>query len=152
MVLYVYTYKTSWSYGRPNWAWVRRSKWVFLKYEESPRFKHILDVLDRWGIPKLPIGRENKIKGYIVLKLDEVREFLSIVASDLLYDVFLSDERLRGLEEHGWEVEVVNASPLLYVLWQIGLGSKAKDRVSEVKEKFRAMVNEAKKEKEKEGK
>jgi hypothetical protein len=126
---------------------------VFLKYEESERFKHILDILDRWDVPKLPVGKENRIKGYIVLKLEEVREFLSRVAADLLYDVLLSDVRLKGLEERGWEVEVINASPWLYALWLIGVGSTVRSRLSEMREKYKATVQEVKeKEKGKEGK
>jgi hypothetical protein len=122
---------------------------VLLKYEDSERFKHIMDILDRWDVPKLPVGKENRVKGYIVLKLEEVRDFLGRVAADLLYDVLLSDVRIKSLEERGWEVEAINASPWLYALWLIGVGSTVRNKLSEMREKYKSMVQEVSKEKDK---
>ncbi len=145
MVAYVYTYKQSYRQGRPNWAWVRRCKWMFLRYEDSERFRHILSVLERWNIPMVPVGRENRIRGYIVLKIEDVREFLSMVAGDLLHDVYISEQRVRSLEDNNWDVEEVKVSPLFYVVWQLGISHKVNSRLSDVREHYKSMMKEVKK-------
>lgn len=139
-MLYVYTYKLSYARGRPNWAWVRRSKWLFLKWEDSERFKIILSKLERWNIPMVAVGRENRIKGYLILKVEDVRDLLAIVSADLLYDAYISNERVRSLEDLGWDVEVYKDSPKLLALWKVGLESGVRSRISEVREKFRRLL------------
>lgn len=139
-MLYVYTYKLNYAKGRPNWAWVRRSKWMFLKWEDSERFKIVLSTLERWNIPMVAVGRENRIKGYLIVKVDDIRELLSIVAADLLYDAYISNERVRSLEELGWDVEVYKDDPKLVALWKVGLESGARSKKSEVREKFRRFL------------
>lgn len=139
-MLYVYTYKLSYARGRPNWAWVRRSRWLFLRWEDSERFKNVLSVLERWNVPMVAVGRENRIKGYLLFKIEDVREFLAIVAADLLYDAYISNERVKSLEDLGWDVEVYKDSPKLLALWKVGLESGVKSRISEVREKFRVLL------------
>lgn len=139
-MLYVYTYKLSYTRGRPNWAWVRKSKWMFLKWEDSERFKAILSKLERWDIPMVAVGREHRIRGYLILKVDDVRELLSLVSADLLYDAYISPERVRSLEELGWDVEVLEASPKLLALWRVGLETVVTSKISEVRKKFRGLL------------
>jgi len=139
-MLYVYIYKLSYTRGRPNWAWVRKSKWMFLKWEDSERFKAILSKLERWNIPMVAVGREHRIRGYLILKVDDVRELLSLVSADLLYDAYISPERVRSLEELGWDVEVLEASPKLLALWRVGLETVVISKISEVRKKFRGLL------------
>ncbi|MFZ8834032.1 MAG: hypothetical protein ACO2O5_07505, partial [Candidatus Caldipriscus sp.] len=75
-----------------------------------------------------------------VLKVDEVREFLRYSVADLIYDAFISKERLRGLEDLGWDVEVLKPTPELLALWKVGLDIKVSSKVSDAKEKFRALL------------
>jgi hypothetical protein len=113
-----------------------------LKWEDSERFKSVIARLEGWNVPMVSFGRENRIKGYLVLKVDEVREFLRYSVADLIYDAFISKERLRGLEDLGWEVEVCKPTPELLALWKVGLDMKVnRSRVSEAKEKFRALLD-----------
>jgi hypothetical protein len=139
-MLYVYIYKLSYGRGRPTWFWVQKSKWLFLRWEDSERFKSVIARLEGWNVPMVSVGRDNRIKGYLVLKFDMVREFLRYAVSDLLYDAVISKERLRGLEELGWDVEVFKPTSDLLALWGVGLESRAKSRVSEVREKFRVLL------------
>ncbi len=135
-MLYVYTYRLSYGRGRPTWFWVQKSKWFFLRREDSERFKSIIARLEGWKAPMVSVGRENKIKGYLVLKVDMVREFLRYSASDLIYDAIISNERLSGLEEMGWDVEAYKPTPKLLALWKVGLESKVESRFPEGREKF----------------
>jgi len=139
-MLYVYTYKTSYSRGRPNWAWVRRSRWLFLRWEDGERFKNVLATLERWKVPMVAVGRENRVKGYLVLKVEDVREFLAIVGADLLYDAYITNERVKCLEDLGWDVEVYKPTPKLLALWKVGLESGVKSKITEVREKFQAVL------------
>jgi hypothetical protein len=113
---------------------------MFLKWEDSERFKIVLSTLERWNIPMVAVGRENRIKGYLIVKVDDIRELLSIVAADLLYDAYISNERVRSLEELGWDVEVYKDDPKLVALWKVGLESGARSKKSEVREKFRRFL------------
>lgn len=126
---------------------------MFLRHEESERFKHVLAVLERWSVPMVAVGRENRVKGYVILKIGEVREFLSLVASDLLHDAYISDQRMRSLEDHGWEVEMVKVWPMFYAIWQLGVSNKVKTGLKEVRERYKAVVQQVKEgNKENEGK
>jgi hypothetical protein len=111
-----------------------------LRWEDSERFKNVLSVLERWNVPMVAVGRENRIKGYLLFKIEDVREFLAIVAADLLYDAYISNERVKSLEDLGWDVEVYKDSPKLLALWKVGLESGVKSRISEVREKFRVLL------------
>jgi hypothetical protein len=111
-----------------------------LKWEDSERFKIILSKLERWNIPMVAVGRENRIKGYLILKVEDVRDLLAIVSADLLYDAYISNERVRSLEDLGWDVEVYKDSPKLLALWKVGLESGVRSRISEVREKFRRLL------------
>jgi len=113
---------------------------MFLKWEDSERFKTILSKLERWDIPMVAVGREHRIRGYLILKVDDVRELLSLVSADLLYDAYISPERVRSLEELGWDVEVLEASPNLLALWRVGLETVVTSKISEVREKFRGLL------------
>lgn len=139
-MLYVYVYRLSYGRGRPTWFWVQRSKWLFLKWEDSERVKSVVSRLEGWKVPMVPIGRENKIRGYLVLKVGMVREYLRYSVADLLYDAVISNERVPGLEDLGWDVEVYKPTPKLLALWKVGLEIKAKGKVSEAKEMFRVVL------------
>jgi hypothetical protein len=140
MVLYVYTYRLSYGRGRPTWYWVQKSRWLFLRWEDSERFKSVIARLEGWNVPMVAVGRDNRIKGYLVLKVEMVREFLRYSVADLVHDAFISKERLRGLEEMGWDVEVLKPTPKLLALWKVGLEGKVGSKVSEAKEKFYAVL------------
>jgi len=86
------------------------------------------------------VGRENRIKGYLVLKVGMVREFLRYSVSDLIYDAVISDKKLPGLEDLGWEVEVYKPTPKLLALWKVGLEIKANGGVIEAREKYRMLL------------
>jgi hypothetical protein len=144
MPAYVYTYKLNYREGRPNWGWVKRSRWLFLRYEDSERFKHILSVLERWKVPMVSVGKENRIKGYLVLKVEDVREFLALMGADLVYDVLISDERMKSLEDGRWEVEELKFSPNLYALWRTGLEVKASSRLTQARERFYSVLKSVK--------
>lgn len=139
-MLYVYTYKINYARGRPNWAWLRRCRWLFLRWEDSERFKTILSVLERFDVPMVAVGRENRIKGYLIFKNEDIRDFLAIVAADLVYDVYISNERVRSLEELGWDVEVYKDDPKLVALWKVGLESRVNSKIPVVREKFRRLL------------
>jgi hypothetical protein len=117
---------------------------MFLRYEDSERFRHILSVLERWNIPRVPVGRENRIRGYIVLKVEDAREFLSLVAGDLVHDVYISEERVRSLEDGNWEVEEVRVSPLFYVVWQLGISHRVSSKLSDVRERYKVLMKKVK--------
>jgi len=140
MLLYVYTYELSYGRGRPTWLWVQKSKWFFVRWEDSERFKSVIARLEGWNVPMVPVGRENKIKGYLVLKVDEVRKFLGRAVADLTYDAIISNERLRGLEELGWDVEAYKPTPKLLALWKVGLESRVSSKMSEVKERYYSVL------------
>ena len=140
MVLYVYIYSLSYGRGRPTWFWVQRSKWLFLRWDDSERVKTVVTRLEGWDVPMVSVGRENRIKGYIVLKVGMVREVLRYSVSDLIHDTIISDKRLPGLEDLGWEVEVYKPTPKLLALWKVGLEIKAKGGVIEAREKYRALL------------
>ena len=144
MVAYLYIYKQSFSRGRPSWGWVKRCKWLFLRHEDSERFKHVLAVLERWYVPMVAVGRENRVKGYVILKIGEVREFLSLVASDLLHDAYISDQRMRSLEDHGWELEMVKVWPMFYAIWQLGISNKARNKLKDVRDRYKSVVQQLK--------
>ncbi|MFZ8834945.1 MAG: hypothetical protein ACO2O5_12245 [Candidatus Caldipriscus sp.] len=111
-----------------------------MRWEDGERFKSVLARLEGWNVPMVPVGKENRVRGYLVLKVDEVREFLRYSVADLIYDAFISKERLRGLEDLGWDVEVLKPTPELLALWKVGLDIKVSSKVSEAKEKFRALL------------
>jgi len=113
---------------------------LFVRYEDSDRFKHILSKLDRWGVPVVPLGRENRIRGLLVVKIEEVREFLALAGSDILHDAYISVEKVESLEDGRWDVEVVKMGPRLYAVWKIGLESKVSTNLTEVKERFSSML------------
>ena len=144
MVAYIYTYKLSYREGRPNWGWLRRCKWLFLKWEDSERFKQILSVLERWRTPMVALGKENRIRGFLVLKVEEVRDFLALVGADLMYDVVISDERVRSLEDGRWEVEELRFNPSLYALWKVGLEIKVNSKLREARERYYSVLNAVK--------
>ena len=142
MVAYIYTYKLSYREGRPNWGWVMRSKWLFLRWEDSERFRQILSVLERWRVPMVALGKENRVRGFLVLKIEDVREFLSVLGADLMYDVVISDERMRSLEDGRWDVEELKFNPSLYALWRTGLDLKVRSKLSRAREYFYSVLNE----------
>lgn len=111
-----------------------------MRYEDSKRFKHILSKLERWDVPVAPIGMENRVKGFLVVKIEEVREFLALAGSDILYDAYISKERVASLEDGRWDVEVVKMGPKLYAVWRIGLESKTNTNLTEVKKRFLSML------------
>jgi hypothetical protein len=141
MSLYVYIYKLNYGKGRPSWVWVQKSRWLFLDWEDSERYYNVLAKFEGWGYPIVPIGRrENRIRGYLVLKLGDVRDFLRLVASDLLHDAYISKDRMKSLESGGWDVEVVKPTPELVALWKVGLESKGTSKITEVRERFWAII------------
>jgi hypothetical protein len=144
MTAYVYIYKISYREGRPGWGWISKCRWLFVRYEDSGRFKHILSKLERWGVPVAPIGKENRIKGFLVVKIEEIREFLTLAGSDIVYDAYISKERVGSLEEGRWEVEAVKMGPNLYAVWRIGLESKTNTNLTEVKERYLSMLQSLK--------
>ncbi|MFZ8833569.1 MAG: hypothetical protein ACO2O5_05105 [Candidatus Caldipriscus sp.] len=113
-----------------------------MRVEDSERFRHILRKLERWDIPMAPIGRDNRIKGLLVVKVEMIREFLALVGSDLLYDAYISKERVLSLEDGRWDVEVVKMGPKLYAVWKIGLESRTYTGITDVKKRFLAMLKE----------
>ncbi|MFZ8825238.1 MAG: hypothetical protein ACO2OT_00110 [Candidatus Caldipriscus sp.] len=115
-----------------------------MRYEDSERFKHILSVLERWKVPMVSVGKENRIKGYLVLKVEDVREFLALMGADLVYDVLISDERMKSLEDGRWEVEELKFSPNLYALWRTGLEVKASSRLTQARERFYSVLKSVK--------
>jgi hypothetical protein len=68
-----------------------------MRWEDSERFKSVIARLEGWNVPMVSIGRENKIRGYLILKVEMVREFLRYSVADLLHAAFISSERLRCL-------------------------------------------------------
>jgi hypothetical protein len=130
MNAYIYIYKLSVRQGRPSWGWLVRCRWYLLTKEESDRFRHIEDFLERWRVPRVSFLND---RAYIVLKVYDVREFLSYVARDLIYDTVISDQRVRALEDGRWEIEVVKFDAKLFALWQVGLLTKTTSRITEAR-------------------
>jgi hypothetical protein len=113
---------------------------LFLRWEDSERFKNVLSTLERWKVPMVAVGRENRVRGYLILKIEDVREFLAIVSADLLYDAFITNERVKSLEELGWDVEAVRPTPGLLALWKVGVESGVKSKITDVRERFQSLL------------
>jgi hypothetical protein len=137
----MYIYKYSVMRGRPNLGWLLKCRWYLCRWEDSPRFKHVESAFERWRVPRVDLGHR---KGYIVLKVQDVREFLHYVAPDLLYDVIISDQRIKALEDEQWELEVVKFDVGLYALWKVGLQTKAETKLTEARALYEKIVAELK--------
>jgi hypothetical protein len=118
--------------------WVQKSKWLFLGREDSERWRSIIARLEGWKAPMVPFERE----GYLVIKVDAVREFLRFSASDLIHDAVLSDKKLVGLEELGWREEVLKPTPELLALWAVGLEFKVESKFPEVRRRYYSLLEE----------
>jgi hypothetical protein len=90
------------------------------------------------------LGRENRVKGFLLLKIEDVREFLALVGGDLIYDAIISDERMRSLEDGRWDVEEVKFTPSLYALWKTGLEVRVNGSFKEARERYYSLLNAVK--------
>jgi hypothetical protein len=127
--------------------WLPKCRWYLVKSEPSYRFKSILSMLESYGVPMVELDE----KRHLIIKSMTVKEILTVMAPDLIYNVILTPERLKSLEESDfWTVERVKFGVKGVALWQTGLQTRSEFKLSEVKQKFEA-VYKALKEKANEG-
>jgi hypothetical protein len=137
MKLWLYVFKRSMrSAGLPV-SWLRICRWYFLKPEESERFKVVLAFLERRNSPMVALGRPNRPSGYLVLKMAEVRDELSVLVPDLVFYAYMSGDRVRSLEDDdSWVVTEIEATPKIMALYEVGRRTKTGSSFVEAKRLF----------------
>jgi hypothetical protein len=141
MEAYLYTYKLCILDGKPPRRWLLKARWYLLKSESTPRFKSVLNIIENYQIPKIVLNQ----KELIIVKCDIVTEFLTRMVPDLLYDAILTPEIKKDLELSDlWNVEKIKLDKRGIALWKLGPQIKAVEKVSVVKEKFKAIMEEMK--------
>lgn len=118
-----------------------KAKWYLLKSESTPRFKSVWTIIENYQIPKILLNQ----KEFILVKCEIVSEFLTRMVPDLLYDVILTPESKKELELSDlWNVQKIKLDKRGIALWKLGLQIKAVEKVSVVKDKFKAILEEMK--------
>jgi hypothetical protein len=141
MEAYLYTYKLSILDGKPPRRWLLKARWYLLKPESTPRFKSVLNIIENYQIPKILLNQ----KEFILVKCEIVSEFLTRMVPDLLYDAILTPEIKKDLElSNLWNVEKIKLDKRGIALWKLGLQIKAVEKISVVKDKFKAILEEMK--------
>ena len=122
--------------------WLVKSRWYFLKPEESGRFKVALDLIERRGCPMVAFGKPNRPSGYLVLKMATIRDELTTLVPDLLFPAYLSKERVHSLEDGDWAVTEIEATPRIMALFVVGQKTKAISNFTETKRMFEELLAE----------
>jgi hypothetical protein len=142
MKLWLYVSKRSVKSGGVRWVWLVKSRWYYLKPEESERFKVAMDLLERRGCPMAPLGKPNRPSGYLVLKMATIRDQLVQLVPDLMYYAYLSRERVHSLEGEDWIALEVEATPRIKALYVVGQKTKTGGSFAEAKRMFEELSGE----------
>jgi hypothetical protein len=124
-----------------KWLW--RCKWFYVAYEErdKERFQYVMSELERKEFPFVKLRYKTRIRGFLVVKLVKVRDFLNFWVPDALYDAILSDKHLDSLEISGmWNVEELEGIPELVALYEVGRVSTIKSGISDVKARYEDLI------------
>jgi hypothetical protein len=124
-----------------RWLW--RCKWFYVAYDEQDKekFMYVMSELERKEFPFVKLRHKMRIKGLLVVKLLKVRDFLSFWVPNSLYDAIISRERLESLEVDGvWNVEVLEGTPELMALYEVGRVSTINSGVSKVKARYEELI------------
>jgi hypothetical protein len=135
--LMVYIYKLPIAESRPSISLMKIARWYYLKREGTLRFRHIRNYLSMSECPMVEYER-----GYIVLKITPVREKLVTIAPDLISDAIITDKKIEGVWEDLWSVSTVKADAKLLALWQIGLKSRANQKLKNFVDLYKKLVEE----------
>jgi hypothetical protein len=147
MELWLYVSRRSVKKGSLRWIWLKRCRWFLLKREGSERFKVVLEMLESRGCPMVPMGSSKDPDAYLVLKVGQVRDRLTLLVPDLLHYACLSEERIYSLEDGEWYYEQVKVSPRLWALYLVGLKTKSTGSFEEAKSLFSSLLEGDKREK-----
>jgi hypothetical protein len=142
MKLWLYVFKKSFRAGGLSVAWQLKSRWLFLKPEESERFKGVLEYLERRGSPMVSLGKPNRPSGYLVLKMSGIRDRLSVSVPDLMFYAYLSRDRVRSLEDDLWVATEIEATPKIMALYEVGRRTKADGSFVEARRLFEELLAE----------
>ena len=83
------------------------------------------------------LGRPNRPSGYLVLKMAEVRDELSVLVPDLVFYAYMSGDRVRSLEDDdSWVVTEIEATPKIMALYEVGRRTKTGSSFVEAKRLF----------------
>jgi hypothetical protein len=108
---------------------------------DKEKFMYVMSELERKGFPFVKLRFKMRIKGLLVVKLLKVRDFLSFWVPNSLYDAIIDRERLESLEMDGlWNVEVLEGTPELVALYEVGKVSTINSGVSEVKARYEELI------------
>jgi hypothetical protein len=138
--LLVYIYKLPIAEGRPSIRLMQAARWYYLKREGTLRFRHIRTYLSASECPMVEYER-----GYIVLKITPVREKLVTIAPDLISDAIITDKKIEGVWEDIWTVSTVKPDAKLLALWEIGLKSRANQKLRNVIGLYKKILEELEK-------
>jgi hypothetical protein len=143
MEINLYIYKLNILDGKPPRRWLIKARWYLLKTENTPRFKSVLSIIETYQIPTVVLNHRE----LLLVKCDMVNEFLARMAPDLMHDVILTPEDKKALELNDyWDTERVKLDKRGIALWKLGLQVKTSEKVSIVRERFKAILEELKKE------
>jgi hypothetical protein len=142
MKMWLYVAKRSVKAGGVRWVWLVKSRWYFLKPEESERFRSALELLERRGCPMAPLGKPNRPSGYLVLKMASIRDDLTTLVPDLLFHAYLSKERVYSLGEDSWVATEIEATPRVMALFVAGQKTKTDGSFVEAKRIFEELLVE----------
>lgn len=133
----MYIYKLPIAEGRPSIRLMQMARWYFLKREGTLRFRHIRTYLSASECPVVEYDR-----GYLVLKISPVREKLVTIAPDLISDAIITPKKIEGVWEDLWMVSTVKPDAKLLALWEIGLKSRANQKLKNFVGLYKKLVEE----------
>lgn len=136
----MYIYKLPIAEGRPAIKLMNLARWYYLKREGTLRFRHIRNYLSLSECPMVEYER-----GYLVLKISPVREKLITISPDLIHDAIITDKKIEGVWEDIWTVSTVKPDAKLLALWQVGLKSKAHQKLKDFIGLYKALLEELEK-------
>ncbi len=100
-----------------------------------------MSIIETYQVPTIVLNH----KRLLIVKCEVVNEFLARMVPDLMHDAILSPEDKKVLELNDyWETEKVKLDKRGVALWKLGLQTKAGEKVSVVRERFKAILEELK--------
>lgn len=136
----MYIYKLPIAEGRPAVKLMNLARWYYLKREGTLRFRHIRNYL---GLSECPMVEYER--GYLVLKISPVREKLITIAPDLISDAIITPKKIEGIWEDLWSVGTVKPDAKLLALWQVGIRSKANQKLKDFIGLYKKLLEELEK-------
>ncbi len=143
MEFYLYMFKYSIIEARPSSKWLKRCRWYGIKNDGSIRFKNVLNYLEAVNYPFFKVNFKGD-EYVIIVKAGGLREKFSVMCPELLYDVVISPDELKSLEDDKWRHGKYKFNALTYAIYILGLKTKANTKMSEVREMFQPLYENAK--------